>query len=405
MPYYQRVLEKRLLEISKQFPVLLLTGPRQVGKTTLLRHLCGEDRKYVSLDDLSARELARQDPVLFLKQFSPPVLVDEIQYAPELLPYIKMNVDKNHQRGAFWLTGSQQFQMMKGITESLAGRVAILKLLGFSHREIKGNIAGAKPFLPSETCLNIDEKGVNVNELFETIWRGSFPQLVTDPSIEAHTFYNSFLQTYLQRDVRDLTQVGDLEQFTRFIKACAARTGQLLNYSELARDVDISVMTAKNWLSILIASFQVMLLPSYHTNITKRLIKTPKLYFLDTGLCAYLTGWTSPGTLQNGAMKGAFLETHAVVEVLKSWWFQALEIFMYYYRDKDGVEIDLLIERDNFLFPIEIKSAASIKREWAKNFQTLDRLKIQRGPGAVLCLSDHSLLIENKVLAMPVTGI
>ncbi len=405
MQYYKRVLEKRILEISKQFPVLLLTGPRQVGKTTLLHHLCGEERAYASLDDLSLRELAREDPVLFLKQFKPPVLIDEIQYAPELFSYIKINVDKEQKNGLYWLTGSQQYQMMQGISETLAGRVAILKLLGFSQREKKRNITGAQPFLPSENHKSQNPINMDIDSFYETVWRGSFPKLITDPNVEVPVFYNSFLQTYLQRDVRDLTQVGDIEQFTRFVRACAARTGQMLNYSELARDVDISVMTAKNWLSILIASFQVILLPSYHTNITKRLIKTPKLYFLDTGLCAFLTGWSSPRTLRNGAMNGAFVETYVVTEILKSWWFQALEIPMYYYRDKDGVEIDLLIDKDNILYPIEIKSAASIKRIWAKGFQALDRLNLQRGPGAVLCLADKAQFIEDKVTAIPITEI
>ncbi len=403
MKYYHRVLEKRIMEISQQFPVLLLTGPRQVGKTTLLRQLCS-DRAYVTLDDLSLRELAREDPVLFLKQYKPPLLIDEIQYAPELLPYIKVNVDQNRINGAYWLTGSQQYHMMKGITESLAGRVALIKLLGFSQQEKYENIAGATPFLPGEDYKNA-RIPLDIDELYLNIWKGSFPQLIADSSVEVPVFYNSYLQTYLQRDVRDLTQVGDLEQFTRFIRACAARTGQILNYSDLARDVDISVMTAKHWLSILITSFQVVLLPPYFSNITKRLVKTPKLYFLDTGLCAFLTGWISPETLRNGAMNGAIIETYAVTEIMKSWWFAVREPAIYYYRDKDGVEIDLLIEQDGKLYPIDIKGAASIKRSWATPFHVIDKFKQERGPGAVLCLADKVQPIDDKTTAVPIQQI
>jgi len=403
--YYSRTLESAFMDASTQFPVLLLTGPRQVGKTTLLRHLCGKERRYVSLDDLTARSLASEDPALFLQRYPPPVLIDEVQYAPQLLPYIKMVVDASRTCGAFWLTGSQQFQMMKGITESLAGRVAVINLLGFSRRELERREHGLEPFLPVTDRMNahVATSGTsNLDTVFKRIWMGSFPELHAGPVRDRDLFYSSYLQTYLQRDVRDLTQVGDQQAFVRFVKASAARTGQMLNLSELARDVDVSVMTAKAWLSILIASFQAVLVQPYHTNVTKRLVKTPKLYFLDTGLCAYLTEWTSPETLAAGAMSGAIFETYVFAEVLKSWWHRMRTPNLYYYRDKDGNEIDLLFEQDQTLFPLEIKRGATPNRDWVRAFSALDRLKKTVGEGGVICLCKEHMPLTAKTTAFPV---
>ena len=403
--YYNRSIEDCWIEASAQFPVLLLTGPRQVGKTTLLEHLCETNRRYITLDDFSVRSLAREDPGLFLQQFPPPVLIDEIQYAPELLPHIKISVDRNKTPGAFWLTGSQQFQMMKGVSESLAGRVAIVNLLGFSEREKQQKKSSIPPFLPAADIIKQRAKTsskVDVKTVYESIWRGSFPALVTGQIKDRTLFFSSYAQTYLQRDVRDLAHVGNLETFTRFLKACAARTGQMLNLSDLARDVDVSVMTAKNWLSILIASFQVFLLPPYHSNITKRLYKTPKLYFLDTGLCSYLTEWSSPETLAAGAMAGAIFETHVVAEILKSWWHRMKLPNLYYYRDKDGREIDVLIIQDNFIYPIEIKKAATVQRDWIKPFAALSRLSKHIGNGGIVCLYPELMPLDAQHKIIPV---
>lgn len=402
--YRHRTLEGRIDDISAQFPALLVTGPRQVGKTTLLRHVADKGRRYVSLDDPTLRELAVTDPQLFLDRFPPPLLIDEIQYAPGLLPYLKLRVDAHRVPGAFWLTGSQQFQMMKGVTETLAGRVAVINLLGFSQRERLGQRWDAEPFLPDAKVLK-RRGAVAINgekALYKEIWIGGFPALVTDEASDHDVFFSSYLQTYLQRDVRDLAHVGSIEAFTRFVRACAARTAQLLNLSDLARDVDISVPTAKSWLSVLVASGQVFLLQPYHTNVTKRLVKTPKLYFLDTGLCAYLTGWASPATLAAGAMRGAIFETHVVAEILKSWWHRARHPQLYFYRDRDGREIDLVFDADGKLWPVEIKHAVTVRREWAAPFAALDRLKKPIGAGAVICLTSDDLPVTHGLTALPV---
>lgn len=403
--YIHRTIEADWKQISRQFPALLLTGPRQVGKTTLLEHLCEKRRKIVSLDDLNLRNLARRDPEMFLQRYSPPVLIDEIQYAPELFPAIKSVIDRARAPGAFWLTGSQQFQMMQGITESLAGRVAIVHLLGFSTREKEQRDIRVPPFLPTgKTFLarTAAASATNLDKVYETIWQGSFPAMATGQVRRHDLFYRSYLQTYLQRDVRDLSQVGDLETFARYVRACAARTAQMLNYTDLARDCGISLNTARNWMSILTASFMVYLLPPYHSNITKRLYKTPKLYFLDTGLCAYLTEWTSPKTLEAGAMSGAILETHVVAEILKSWWNRIQFPNLYYYRDKDGREIDLLISKDNRLYPVEIKKAAKVGPSDISSFAALRRFNRQVGEGAVVCLCSETFPIDSHNSAIPV---
>ena len=402
--YCPRTLEDRWIEASHQFPVLLLTGPRQTGKTTLLRHLCTPDRRYCTLDDLALRDLAERDPALFLQRFPPPVLIDEIQYGPALLPYIKMAVDSGAGPGAFWLTGSQQFRMMKGVTESLAGRVAVVHLLGLSHREAAGAEIRLPPFLPDGPGLTdrLSAPPLPAAQLYTEIWRGSLPALATGQVTDRDLFYSSYLQTYLERDVADLTQVGNRTAFLRFVRACAARTAQLLNLSELARDVDVTPATAKAWLSILEASFQVLLLRPYHTNRTSRLVKRPKLYLLDTGLCAYLTEWTTPETLAAGAMAGAILETHVVAEVVKSWWHRMREPAIYFYRDRDGREIDLLIEQDAALYPMEVKRAATPRSEWTRPFAALDRLPARRGRGAVLCLTPEPLPLDRQTEALPI---
>jgi len=403
--YYPRTLKKRWLALSEQFPVLLLTGPRQVGKTTFLQETAERKRHYVSLDDPEVRLLAREDPVLFFQRHRPPMLIDEVQYAPGLMPYIKMSVDREKIPGQFWLTGSQQFLMMKGVSETLAGRVGSLNMLGFSQWERDRRDLDRAPFIPARDLILQRGQRPGAHsplQIYQDIWLGSFPALVTGTIQDRNVFYSSYIQTYLQRDVRDLTQVGDEAAFLRFIKACAARTGQLLNLSELARDVDVSVKTAKNWLGILQASFQIFLLQPYHSNVTKRLVKRPKLYFLDTGLCAYLTEWTSAEVLESGSMSGAILETFLLGEILKSWWHQGRNPSLYYYRDKDAREVDFVFSQDQRLYAAEVKKAASPQPKWSTTFTSLRRLSQTLAGACVICLHPEVLPIGNHAYAIPV---
>lgn len=403
--YLPRTLESFAKLAGGQFPVLLVTGARQVGKTTFLRHLSEPERTYVSLDDALVLELARRDPALFLQRFRPPLLIDEIQYAPELLPYIKMEADNASRPNLFWLTGSQQFHMMKGVSESLAGRVAVVRLLGMSRLERIGEGPESRPFLPAASELAERETGgkaMTLRELYRMMWRGSYPAVALNDEVDRDLFYSSYVQTYLQRDVRDLARVGDEMAFLRFLRSAAARTGQLLNLSEFARDADIAVNTAKSWLSIMQASGIVYLLEPYHNNLSKRLVKAPKLYFLDTGLCAYLTEWSSPETLEAGAMSGAILETWVISELLKSYLHNGKQPPFYYYRDKDRKEIDLLIVRDGTICPIEIKKSASPSVADIRSFGALEKLGVPVGPGAVICLAQQSLPIAGAVMSIPV---
>ena len=344
--YIKRTSEDVIKKLSKQFKVVLVTGARQVGKSTLLKH-CDENRNYVSLDDLSERELAINEPKLFLETHKAPLIIDEIQYAPELLSYIKLIVDKSDKKGQYWLTGSQQFHLMKNVSESLAGRVGILDLMGLSLAELS-QTPNNEPFFPDLEYIEErreNHKNYSTSDIFKIIYNGSFPALNNqDEFQDRNAFYSAYIRTYIERDIRDLSSISNEMKFLNFIRVVAARTGQVLKYSELANAVDISEPTAKTWLSVLVSSNIVYLLEPYYRNITKRMTKMPKIYFLDTGLCSYLTGWSSPEVIEKGAMNGAFFETFVVSEILKSYRHNGERPLIYWYRDTQQKEIDLLID-------------------------------------------------------------
>lgn len=401
--YIKRTSEDVIKNLSKQFKVVLVTGARQVGKSTLLKH-CDENRNYVSLDDLSERELAINEPKLFLETHKAPLIIDEIQYAPNLLSYIKLVVDKSDKKGQYWLTGSQQFHLMKNVSESLAGRVGILDLMGLSLAELS-QTPNNEPFFPDLEYIEKrreNHKNYSTSDIFKIIYNGSFPALNNqDEFQDRNAFYSAYIRTYIERDIRDLSSISNEMKFLNFIRVVAARTGQVLKYSELANAVDISEPTAKTWLSVLVSSNIVYLLEPYYRNITKRMTKMPKIYFLDTGLCSYLTGWSSPEVIEKGAMNGAFFETFVVSEILKSYRHNGERPLIYWYRDTQQKEIDLLIERDGKLHPIEIKLTSNPNKSMLKHFNVLDN----QGYGGLICMRESDIPLTEGVSAIPISYI
>jgi hypothetical protein len=404
MQYYPRHIEAIVKRVKKQFPVTLITGPRQVGKSTLLRHISSGKYEEVSFDDPIIRLQAENDPNLFVKNNPPPIMLDEIQYVPGIFPYLKMSIDKDRKDGDYLITGSQAFVLMKNVSESLAGRVAVLELQGVSQRETN-NCDFDMPFIPTDDYIS---KRANKITSYENIWhsihRGYMPELVYNPEKDWEVFYSSYVQTYIERDVRQLTQVADEALFLKFMIAIAARSGELINYDSVARDVGVSSDTIKRWLSILQTSRIIYLLEPYHNNQLKRSIKTPKVYFLDTGLLAYLTRWPTPETLANGAKAGNVFETFVISEIIKSYINAGkINLPLYFYRDRDGREIDLVIESADTLYPIEIKMTASPNISMAKIFSALDDVPDKkRGTGVILCQYDRKHMLSEQVVALPI---
>ena len=402
MKYISRNLETVVIQLTKEYPVVLLTGPRQVGKTTMLKKLMeNTNRGYVSLDDLNDRNLAKSDPELFLQLHKPPILIDEVQYAPELFTYIKIHVDKNQNPGDFWLTGSQVFKLMRGVQESLAGRVAVLSMTTLSQAEISNR--DMAPFVVDLEALSKRERiTADTHGIFDRIFKGSMPAIINGANTNSHIFYSSYLSTYIERDVKELAESIDSLKFLRFMTAVAARCGQMLNVAEVARDADINQQQAKAWLNVLETLGIIFYLHPYSNNLLKRLVKTPKLYFYDTGLVCYLTRWSSVETLESGAMNGAILENYVVSEIAKTYLNCGQEPFMYYYRDKDAKEIDIVLEHDGVLNPIEIKKTSNPGTELTKVFSLLDKASVPRDKGAIICMKPSLGAVDRDNYIVPV---
>ena len=397
----KKILKTQVKKQEKMFKAILVTGARQVGKTTMLKNL-KSNTNYITLDDMILNQAAIEDPNLFLKSNKPPIIIDEIQYAPDLLRYIKIEIDNSEEKAMFYLTGSQQFHLMKNVSESLAGRIGILNLLGLSLREIK-NIDFNKVFVPTEDY--IAEKGkydmkISYDEIWDIIHKGTMPALYQE-NIDFEMYYSMYVNTYIERDVRNLTQVGDTLTFLKFMTALASRIGQLLNLNNVANEVGITIPTAQRWLSILVSSNIVYLLEPYYNNIMKRAIKTPKIYFLDTGLVAYLTKWKNKEVLEAGNMAGSFFENFVIIEIIKSYYNNGeLRPPLYFYRDKEKNEIDLIIEQNGQLHPIEIKKSATPTKEMISNFKVLEKLG-NVGEGGLICMYDKVINFNEKNKVIP----
>ena len=404
--YIHRTLEKTFLEAASYYPVLAVCGQRQVGKSTMLNAIKEEDRLYVTLDDRNARRLAENDPELFFETYGTKLIIDEFQRVPSLLLEIKRIVDSKALKGydcngMFWLTGSQQFRMMKSLSETLAGRVGLFSFSSFSQSELSDI---SRPAFSGELDELKNRKLVprlnSVHDVFKRIFDGGMPKLNTT-KIPRERFFMDYVNTYLERDIHDLEQVGKLNEFYNFLVFMAARTGQELKYDEIAKNVGVSAPTAKAWVSILERSGIIFILHPYYINITNRLVKTPKVYFLDTGLASYLCRWPTPETLESGAMSGAFFETFVISEIVKSYYNTGKDLNLYYYRDIDKKEIDLLIVNADGIIPIEIKKAKS-PSDADKNFSVLKKLNMPIKPALILCMADELMPYSKDVWLCPI---
>lgn len=391
--YIHREIEKTLNSFVRQFPAVVVTGPRQSGKSTLLKHIFQGTHNIISFDDPLERERALTDPHLFLEDAGDRVVFDEIQYAPQLLSYIKMAIDKERDRkGRFIMTGSSQFPLMKGLTESLAGRVGILALLPFSKSEKEKS-----PGYKAKTTQD---------HFVDSALRGSFPELSIHLKMNPRDWYSGYLSTYLERDLRTLYNIGSLREFQRFIQLLASRCSQALNLSGIANDLGVAVNTVKKWVSVLEASYIIYLLPPYYQNLGKRITKSPKVYFLDTGFISYLVGLKDREHLIKGPMAGALFENYCVSETVKSFFNLGLRPPIYYLRTHNGLEIDLLIEKGGILYPFEIKLTKTLSLGYARPIERFKKLfsKLAIAEGRIISLSDEEFLLSRNLYAQSING-
>ncbi len=404
MVYITRELERKFLKLNGFFKVILVTGARQVGKTTMLKHLAeGSDRTYVSLDNMMVRKLAQSDPVLFFQTYKPPILIDEVQKAPELFEQIKVICDETDEKGLIWLTGSQQYSMMKKVRETLAGRIGILELYGLSQREKNRLVFEEELDFSLETLQarqRIAPKN-NVVDVFNHIWEGGMPQVCGVDDELRQEYFHAYIDTYLMRDVAEAGGIIDIMRFTKFLSACASLVSEQVNYTTLAEAADISAPTAKEWLRILEGLHVVYLLKPYANNALKRLSKTPKLYFCDTGLCAYLSMWLTSDVLMQGAASGHFYENYVVMELVKNYAYSRAKANLTYYRDANAKEIDVFVEENNVVHPLEIKKSANPDRREIKKYEVLDKAMLGRGNGGIVCMCEEPIPIDRDNCFIP----
>lgn len=404
MQYMERTLERKFLHMSSFFKAVLVTGARQVGKTTMLKHLAAaQSRTYVSMDNTMSRALAKSDPVLFFQTYKPPIIIDEIQKAPELFEQIKIICDNSEERGLFWLTGSQQYKMMKSVRETLAGRIGILELYSLSMNEVEG-LTFPNELDFSLPCLLARQPLTRKNdivEVFEHIWRGGMPDALSADAEQRQEYFNSYIETYLMRDVAEEGGITDTVRFRKFLNACAALVAEQVNYKTLADAAEISQPTAKEWLRLLQGLGIIYLLPPYANNELKRLVKTPKMYFCDTGLCAYLSMWLTRDTLMNGAASGHYFENYVIVELLKNYAYAPSKANLTYYRDSNAKEIDLFVEENGVIHPLEIKKSANPDRREIKKYELIDKAKLKRGSGGIICMCEEVIPIDAQNCFIP----
>ncbi len=398
---YNREATEVIKKISDTFRVLLVTGPRQTGKTTLLKSLKPENMGYVTLDDKVLRKQAQDDPKLFLEEHPAPLFIDEAQYAPDLFSYIKINVDNSKAKGQYWITGSQQFNLMKNASESLAGGVGIVNLNSFTYSEIVKN--------ENKDLFNPDKlkkaAKIEVNDLFEIIFKGGMPEFYDNPKIDRNLYFQNYINTYIEKDVRELIEIGKLEEFKKFMVSIASRIGEQLNYSDISKDCGVSVPTIISWMSVLVSSGLVYLLEPYMSSQLKRMTHIPKIYFMDTGLAAYLAGWESARDLQLSSTSGHYLENFVICEIIKSYNARGIKPNLSYYRDKEKHEINLVLYKNNKLYPFEIKKTASPNSSMISSFKYLENSKKEIATGGIICLYDNLMKMDEKNYIIPISSV
>ena len=397
----EREIKQSIKKINETFRILVVTGPRQVGKTTILKEMMPKNMKMVSLDDESLREEAKLNPKLFLQTFGKPLFIDEIQYAPELFPYIKMEVDNDNSRGQYWLSGSQTFELMKNVSESLAGRVGIIKMNSLTYKEINNSINN-KVFDPDNLKKT---NNIDANKLFEIIYNGGMPELCSIKDMDRNMFFQSYVNTYIERDVRKLINTGNIETFKKFMRDIAIRNGQTLNYSDIANDIGVSSPTIKEWVSVLVSSRIIYLLEGYNNKKIERLTHMPKIIFMDSGLASFLAGFTSAKELQISKYSGSFLETYVVSEIIKAYDNNGIPLDICHFRNKETEEIDLIMSKNNKIYPLEIKKTANPNRNMIKNFNYLEKADIKLGNGGLICLYDELMQIDEKKYYIPISSV